>query len=85
MMRAKMYVTNVEKQGEQQERIDFTPVTSGKFSGDGVDEDNTYSRYTPSGSCSLTITNPTLIGRFTRGQTFYVDFTEVQQPVAQSA
>jgi hypothetical protein len=41
-------------------------------------EDNTYAKWTPSGSLSLDITNPALHGKFSQGQTFYVDFTPAE-------
>jgi hypothetical protein len=39
-------------------------------------EDNSYSKYTPVASASLTITNPALTDKFKPGQVFYVDFSE---------
>jgi hypothetical protein len=74
-MRAKFRVTDVVKGGENYETVKFAPVTSKPFDANGQNEDNTYARYTPSGSCELSITNPNLIGQFERDQTFYVDFT----------
>jgi hypothetical protein len=79
MMRAKMQVQVVTKQGDS-ESLNMTAVT-GKtpFGAQGESEDNTYARYTPSGMVSLSITNPALVGRFTVGQKFYVDFTEATE------
>lgn len=78
MMRAKFSVTEV-KTFEGSETVRMMPVTGKEpFGPEGESEDNTYARYTPSGSLELTINNPTLRGKFTRGQTFYADFTEAE-------
>ena len=79
MMRAKFFVTSVEKPYDGAEKVNFSPVTSKPFDGEGNSEDNTYSRWTPSGALSLTITNPALHGKFTQGQKFYADFTEAAE------
>lgn len=61
----------------QSVQISGYPVTGDKpFGPNGESEDNTYSRYSPSGELKLTITNPDLFGKFKPGQKFYLDFTE---------
>lgn len=78
MMRAKMVVRSVER-GETYERITFSAVTGGKpYGPNGENEDNTYSRYTPSAELTMSITNPNLIGTMKAGDTFYLDFTKVE-------
>jgi hypothetical protein len=79
MMRAKMEVQGVAKPyGEGTEVLTMSAVCGTEtFGPNGESEDNTFARWTPSGNLSLTITNPNLLGKFTRGQKFYVDFTEV--------
>ena len=76
-MRAKMSVTDIVTPYPTEVIVYMAPV-SGKppFGPNGESEDNTYARYTPSGSLSLTITNPDLLNVFKLGQTFYLDFTE---------
>jgi hypothetical protein len=64
----------------------FSAVSDAPFGAEGESEDNTFARYTPSGSLCLTITNPNLIGQFRNGQKFYLDFTESpDSPVAAPA
>ena len=46
------------------------------FGKEGESEDNTYSRWTPTATLVLFITNPALTDKFKVGQKFYVDFTE---------
>jgi hypothetical protein len=80
MMRAKLQITKVEThktdKGETlQETVSMMPVTSKPFNPDGENEDNTFARWTPGGTVSLTISNPKLFGKFTEGQRFYADFT----------
>lgn len=75
MMRAKVSVQSVEK-FDGSERLNFMAVCSSSgFGPNGESEDNTYARWTPSGNITLMVTNPDLLGKFTPGQKFYVDFT----------
>lgn len=78
-MRAKMYVQTITKHSETSESISMAPVSNKPYGPEGESEDNTFARYTPSGSLTLQITNPNLIGKFTQGQKFYVDFTEATE------
>lgn len=74
-MRAKMYVTKVEKFATV-DTIYMSPVgRSDAYPADGSDENNTYAKFSPSGDLRLSIANPALVGRFSPGDTFYVDFT----------
>lgn len=73
-MRAKMEVTQVSAPYEGAEQIKFSAV-SGSFGPAGESEDNTYARYTPCGTLDITVNNPNLLGKFTAGQKFYLDFT----------
>lgn len=75
MMRAKMKVSSV-KATEYGEVIEAAPVCGDTlFGANGDSEDNTFARFTPSGSLSLTVNNPDLLGKIKPGQKFYVDFT----------
>lgn len=42
---------------------------------DGSEENKAFWQYTPSGSISLTITNPAAMNQFEAGKEYYVDFT----------
>lgn len=81
-MRAKMRITGITKYPEEgpvtQEALQFHAVAKdGPYPSDGSDEDNSYARFSPAGSLSLTVANPALIGKFNVGDTFYLDFTPV--------
>ncbi|EFG2886015.1 hypothetical protein BO068_005218 [Escherichia coli] len=77
-MRAKMVVNRVERWAGG-DKITLNAVArSGSYPQDGSDEDNTFAKFTPSGELSLTITNPSLIGKIEPGRKFYLDFTEAE-------
>lgn len=84
MMRAKLQIGTVKRvvgvnAEVVNEEITAYPVCgNAPFGPNGESEDNTYARYTPSGSMTLCITNQDLFGKFKPGQKFYVDFTEVE-------
>ena len=71
-MRAKFVINSIERNGTTEypsETLKMSAVPN------GTPEDNTFSKFTPSASLSLTVTNPTLLGQFNPGEKFYVDFT----------
>jgi hypothetical protein len=74
-MRAKFFIQSITKTASA-ETLEMLPVTPGKFGPSGESEDNTYARWSPSGNLRLTITNPDLIGTFTPGEAYYLDFTK---------
>ena len=77
-MRAKMKVTDVEKHSDLYEELRFSAVPKSEaYPEDGSDENNTFAKWTPTAELRMTITNPDLIGKFSEGQEFYVDFTPV--------
>lgn len=43
----------------------------------GLDEDNTFAKFSPSGRFELTVNNPALVGTLEPGEQYYVDFTPV--------
>jgi hypothetical protein len=80
-MRAKMRVNSVvhhEDKDHVRDVLKFSAVTSRPFSSEGLDEDNTFAKWTPHAELVMTILNPALIGKFVEGQVFYVDFTEAE-------
>lgn len=81
-MRAKMRVTGVEVSKDSKnevtlaERVNFAAVSkTDGYESDGLDEDNTYAKFSPDGACSILIANPQLFGQFEVDQKYYVDFT----------
>lgn len=77
MMRAKLRVMSVVG-SDKYETLSLSAVTGKEpFGTDGESEDNTFARWTPSASLTMSITNPALVGKIQQGDTFYVDFTKV--------
>lgn len=77
-MRAKVTLTEVNL-FQESDRIKMVPVCRSTYPSDGSDEDNTFAKFSPSGSFELTIANPALVGQFRPGQKYYVDFTPVDE------
>ena len=72
-MRAKMQIQSVSKQIWPGEVIRMCAV----YGGSTNDEDNSFAKTTPSGSIELTIANKELLGVYSPGDTFYVDFVPI--------
>lgn len=56
-------------------------VAATEYGEDGVDENNTYAKFTPSADLKMHITNPDLLGEINAGDTFYVDFVKLEKAV----
>ena len=78
-MRAKLQIASVTKHSAECEQLKFHGVAASSYPADGSDEDNTFAKFSPSVALDITITNPALIGKFERGQKYYVDFTPADQ------
>lgn len=77
-MRAKMKVSEVIRR-DGGETLKMHPVCKpGGYEADGLDEDNTFAKFSPGGSLELMVANPALIGQFNPGDTYYLDFTKVE-------
>lgn len=78
MMRAKMAVVDVVRHNDEQVDLEMAAVCADEYSADGMDENNTFAQFTPNATLTMSVRNPALINSFNKGQTFYVDFTEVE-------
>lgn len=83
-MRAKMRIVSVtpyQNEGEtkpHQVNLTMSAVCKKEaYDATGADEDNTYAKYTPNASLSISILNPALVDAFAVDDVFYVDFTRV--------
>lgn len=76
-MRAKMQLNKIE-QFSGIEVLHFNAVAAAKYPEDGSDEDNTFAKFSPSATLSLTVANPALIGQFKPGEKYYLDFTPAE-------
>ena len=74
-MRAKMKVSRVER-WDGADKVTMNAVCrTGGYPADGIDENNSYAKFTPQGELTLTIANPALVGMIEPGATYYLDFT----------
>lgn len=75
-VRAKFFVEDIRHSDvpgtDQYASITMKPVF-GSY-GDG-EVNKSWSKYTPSGSLTIAITNPAAIDAFERGKAYYLDFT----------
>lgn len=77
-VRAKFYVTAINHRftndaGACNAQICLEPVY---VSGKG-DDNESWSKYTPSGKLEMTVTNPAAVAQFELGKAYYIDFTPV--------
>jgi hypothetical protein len=79
-MRAKFYLQSVKPSpgDPSAEVLEFCAVTDMPYDAEGNSEDNSFARWTPSGSLTMTVTNPNLVGTFKAGEKFYLDFTKAE-------
>ena len=77
-MRAKMVINEV-KRNQGIETLAMTAVCKPNgYDESGLDEDNTYAKFSPSGQLTLTVSNPALFGKFNPGEKYYLDFTKAE-------
>ena len=75
-MRAKLKVIDVQNHQQSQTLVFSAVCRSDGYPVDGSDENNTFARFTPSAYLTMNVNNPALLGKFEKGQEFYVDFTK---------
>jgi len=80
-MRAKMKVSSVSsgfypEDNKTSETLTLNAVCASSYDSTGLDEDNTYARFSPSAELVITITNPALFDKFVVGEKYYLDFTK---------
>lgn len=69
-IRAKFQCSSVENYGSQ-EKVNFHAV----YSPDPEDPNYTWSKASPQGSFSITISNPAARGKFEPGKSYFLDIT----------
>jgi hypothetical protein len=93
-MRAKLQVTFVQTHEQRlnaegrydpsalptktMETLHMSAVCAPKYDESGLDEDNTFAKFSPGAQLNINIANPALWGKFAVGERFYVDFTKVE-------
>lgn len=80
-VRAKFFVEDIVHSDvpgtDQYATIVMKPVFGTYADGDVEGTNKSWSKWTPSGSLSITITNPSAIDAFDKGKAYYLDFTPV--------
>lgn len=88
-MRAKFVISEVlptnhshegkANDGEKWDQVTIkaNAVTDKPFDPDGISEDNSFARWTPTGTLEMVITNPDLFDKIKESDKFYLDFTKV--------
>ena len=73
-VRAKFVCNGIQDNPQYENKtVSFTPVISGS------EENKTFAKYTPAGSCSLSISYETEASNFfEEGKEYYLDFTAVE-------
>jgi len=83
-MRAKLQVGFVQElfygpdNTKSGEILSFHGVSKNKYDETGLDEDNTFAKFSPSADLKLQVANPGLWGQFSPGDKLYVDFTPAE-------
>lgn len=80
-MRAKLQVGLISEsfygpdKSKSQETLHMHAVCAPKYDTDGLDEDNTFAKFSPGAQLTINIANAALWGQFKHGDKFYVDFS----------
>jgi hypothetical protein len=77
LMRAKFICTTVVGNDTSAADNHYEDIHMAPVVGDGSTENESFSRYTPSGSLQFRVTNPDLFGKIKPNDQFYLDFTPV--------
>jgi len=75
-MRAKMIVSGVINNGAGEELTFRAVCKEDGYGEDGLDENNTFSTFTPSADLIMYVNNPALVGKFKEGESYYLDFSK---------
>lgn len=57
------------------ETLQMHAVSAPKYDASGLDEDNTFAKFSPGATLNINVANPELWGKFKVGDRFYADFT----------
>ena len=84
-MRAKLQVGMVQEhfsnldKSKSAETLSMHAVCKNNYDESGLDEDNTFAKWSPGAALNITIANPDLWGKFKHGDKFYVDFSPAEK------
>lgn len=78
-VRAKFYCTGVARQRSDGGQNDSDTVSFSAVTATENPENKTWSKYTPSGSLTMTITNPACFDTFEVGKEYFIDLVPVSE------
>lgn len=84
-MKAKLQVGMVQEhfygadKAKSSETLHMHAVAAHSYPADGMDEDNTFAKWSPGANLQINIANPALWGTFVVGDKYYVDFTKADK------
>jgi len=78
-MRAKFKIDSITRLPHG-EILKMSAVCPDKFDEEGLSEDSSFSKWTPTGSLEMTITNPAVFATLNPGDSYYLDFTLAAVP-----
>jgi hypothetical protein len=82
-MRAKMIANVVQHKNDKgevvSENMNFVCVAACDYPDSGLDENNSFAKWSPHGGAHVTCVNPALFGQIKSGDTFYVDFVRADK------
>lgn len=80
-VRAKFFVESIQHHDvpgtDAYANISMKPVFGSYADGDAEGTNKSWSKWTPSGSLQICVTNPDAINQFEMGKAYYLDFTPV--------
>lgn len=79
-LRLNQVIENKSDDGvKHSEKLRFSAVAKKEGYGeDGLDENNTFAKWSPSASFEIDVHNPALFGKLVEGEEYYVDFTKAE-------
>jgi hypothetical protein len=78
MTRCKFWCTRIDHKHTGGDNIYCEITLNPVYSSDPESENKWFAKATPSGNITLGITNPSAIGTFELGKSYYVDFTPAE-------
>lgn len=78
-MKAKFEVKEVTENEDGSENLSMRAVSEQPFDAEGVSDDNSFARYTPSGELTMLVNNPNLKGKIVVGEKYYLTFEKADK------
>lgn len=77
MIRAKFYCASIQRMKSSEPGLEGNTVAESIRLEAVIDENKEWSRWTPSGTLTMHVTNPNVFGQIKEGQMVFVDLTPI--------